>query len=81
MSDIDERRLGDVTVRIDRHLCVGFGDCIDLAPDVFEFDGEGIAVVRGDALAAARERLLAACRACPVDALMVFDCDGAQLAP
>ena len=81
MSDIDERLLGDVTVRIDRHLCVGFGDCIDVAPEVFELDGEGIAVVKPEAEAVARERLISACKACPVDALVVLDSSGLQLAP
>ena len=80
MSDTQERRLGGLLVRIDRHLCVGFGDCVDEAPEVFELDGEGIAVVREDA-EATRERLLDACRACPVDALMLFATNGEQLAP
>ena len=81
MSDIEERRLGEFTVRIDRHLCVGFGDCVELAPDVFELDGEGIAVVRGEAAPVAREHLVAACQSCPVDALVVLDAAGVQLAP
>ena len=81
MSDIDERRVGDVTVRIDRHLCVGFGDCIDAAPEVFELDDDGIAVVKSDAPAVTREHLLAACKACPVDALVAVDATGVQLAP
>ena len=81
MSDIDERRLGDVTVRIDRHLCVGFGDCIELAPDVFELDAQGIAVVRAEALPVARDYLVAACQSCPVDALVMLDAQGVQLAP
>jgi ferredoxin len=81
LSDIDERRLDDVTVRIDRHLCVGFGDCIEVAPEVFELDAEGIAVVRPEPPAVTRERLVSACRACPVDALVVLDAEGVQLAP
>lgn len=81
MSDIDERRLGDLTVRIDRHLCVGFGDCIEVAPEVFEFDDAGIAVFRAGVDAAERELLIAACESCPVDALTLHDASGAQLAP
>ena len=81
MSDIDERRLGDLTVRIDRHLCVGFGDCIEVAPEIFEFDDAGIAVVRPGTASAERERLTAACESCPVDALTLHDAAGAQLAP
>lgn len=70
MADIVEREIGGLTVRLDRHLCVGFGDCIDEAPTVFVFDDEGIAAFRADAdLESARAQLLRACEACPVDAI------------
>lgn len=81
MSEIDEQRVGQLTIRIDRHLCVGFGDCVEVAPDAFELDDEGIAIVRTTADQVGRERLIEACRSCPVDALMAFDESGAQLAP
>ena len=72
-KDVEERRFGDVVVRIDRLLCVGFGDCIDEAPAVFALDDEGVAVFAGDGGGdgpeAVRARLRAACEACPVDAL------------
>ena len=83
MSDgrgVVERRLAGLTVRIDRLLCVGFGDCIDEAPEFFELDAEGVAAFRSDA-AAVRERIVRACAACPVDALTALDEDGRQLAP
>jgi ferredoxin len=81
MSHIDERRVGRLTLRIDRDLCVGFGDCIQVAPEAFELDSEGVAVVIQGAAEVERERLLEACRACPVDALTAHDEDGALLAP
>jgi ferredoxin len=81
LSDITERRVGRLLVRIDRHLCVGFGDCVDEAPEAFQLDGEEIAVLRDEAGRASEESILAACRACPVDALTVFDDQGFQLAP
>jgi ferredoxin len=81
MSHIDERRVGRLTLRIDRDLCVGFGDCIQVAPEAFELDSEGVAVVIQGAEEVERERLLEACRACPVDALTAHDEDGALLAP
>jgi ferredoxin len=82
VSDVVERRLGGLTVRIDRLLCVGFGDCIELAPELWEFDGDGIVAFR-DPLPEAidRDRLITSCGACPVDALSVHDEDGSQLAP
>ena len=81
MSDVVERRLAGLTVRIDRLLCVGFGDCIDDAPESFELDAEGIAAFRDGAAATDRERIVRACDACPVDALTALDEDGRQLAP
>lgn len=68
-------------VRIDRLLCVGFGDCIEVAPDVFEFDDEGVAAFREQRAEIERGRLVAACDSCPVDALSVHDEAGRQLAP
>jgi len=81
VSDLLERRVGGLTVRIDRHLCVGFGDCIDEAPGSFELDGEGIVAFRDDAADVSRERLVRACESCPVDALTLLDADGRQVAP
>lgn len=81
MSDTQEQRFGDLTVRIDRLLCVGFGDCIEVAPEVFEFDDEGIVVFRDDAPEIERDRLITACDVCPVDALEVIDEDGETIVP
>lgn len=80
MSDFDERTVGSLRVRIDRTLCVGFGDCITAAPDGFRLDDEGVAVFM-DPDAVERDRLLRACDACPVDAITVWDGQGTQLVP
>ncbi len=81
MSDIDERRIAGLVVTIDRNLCVGFGDCVDFAPEAFELDGDDIAVFRPDPIDLDADRLAEACRSCPVDALTAFDRDGQQIAP
>lgn len=81
MSDTEERRIGSLTVRVDRTLCVGFGDCIDEAPEAFELDDEGIATFRAGTDPVPAERILEACRSCPVDALVALDEDGRQVAP
>lgn len=80
-GSVEERRIAGVTVRIDRNLCVGFGDCIDEAPESFELDGDGVVVFRSDPEAAGRERIVSACASCPVDALTALDEAGRQLAP
>ena len=80
MQDFDDRMVGDLQVRIDRTLCVGFGDCVTAAPDAFVLDDDGIAVFVVP-LVVDRERLLRACESCPVDALTVWTRDGEQIVP
>ena len=80
MSDLDERTVGDLRIRIDRTLCVGFGDCVTEAPEAFVLDDTGTAIfVNPDKVE--RERLLRACDVCPVDAITVWDESGAQVVP
>ena len=80
MSEFDERSVRELRVRIDRTLCVGFGDCITEAPEAFVLDESGVAIfVEPDAVE--RERLLRACDACPVDAITVWNETGAQIVP
>jgi ferredoxin len=81
MSEIEEGRVAGFTVQIDRLICVGFGDCIEVDPTPFQFDDEGIATLRQELDGVDREALVEACRLCPVDALTVLDPDGEQLVP
>lgn len=81
MSLTEERTLSGLRVIIDKTLCVGFETCIDLAPEVFRLGDDGVVTFIEPTPAIERERLLEACRACPVDALTVFDESGAQLVP
>jgi ferredoxin len=80
MTQIEERSIAGLIIRIDRTLCVGFGDCVDLAPEAFVLDDEGIAVMLPE-IDIARERLIEACDACPVDAITVLAEDGQQIVP
>jgi ferredoxin len=80
VTDFEERAVGDLRVRIDRTLCVGFGDCVTAAPEAFVLDESGTAVFVNPG-AVERERLLRACDACPVDAITVWNELGAQIVP
>jgi len=72
--------VGGLRVRIDRSLCVGFGDCVTLAPQAFVLDADGVAVfLTPDSVT--REELLAACDECPVDAITVWDEENRQIVP
>jgi ferredoxin len=79
-DEYEERIVGGLRVRIDRTLCVGFGDCVTAAPDAFALDDGDVAVfVTPDAVT--REHLVRACASCPVDALTIWDEHGDQLVP
>jgi ferredoxin len=80
VSDIEERVIGGLVVRIDRLLCVGFGDCIEPVGDALVFDDEGIITFTPAADHLRREHLIAACQICPVDALTVHE-NGVLIAP
>ena len=80
MIDVEERVIGGLVVRIDRLLCVGFEDCIDVARDGLVLDDEGIVVFTPEADGLTRDQLMNACRICPVEAITVLE-NGAQIAP
>lgn len=80
MGEAVERRVDGLRIRIDRTLCVGFGECVGAAPQAFALDGEDLVVfVKPEEVP--REQLLQACDACPVDALTVWDEAGQQVVP
>ncbi len=78
--DLTERQVSTLKITIDRTLCVGFGDCVEVAPDAFDLDDDGIAVFRQPELVVP-EVLIEACRICPVDALVVVDETDRQVVP
>jgi ferredoxin len=77
---LDERTVHGLRIVIDRDQCVGFGDCVKEAPEGFKLDADTVAVFVAPQ-AVARERLLHACDACPVDAITVYDETGSQIVP
>jgi len=64
-----------VEITVDRALCIGSGDCVDTAPDVFQLDDEDKAVVV-DPDGAPVDDVVEAARNCPVSAIFVAGEDG-----
>lgn len=67
-------------VTVNRDLCVGLGNCVALAPTVFEFDDENKAVVL-DPSSVDDDALLEAAESCPYDAIIILDNEGNQVYP
>jgi ferredoxin len=57
-----------IIAHIDEHACLAHGDCAAVAPEAFRVDN--IAVVTGGGTDA---QLIAAARACPAGAVLLFD--------
>ncbi len=67
-------------VRVDRDLCTGLGNCVALAPTVFELDDDNKAVVL-DLSSVDDDILLEAAESCPYDAIIIEDDEGNQVYP
>ena len=64
-----------IEITVDRGLCIGSGDCVDTAPDVFQLDDEDKAVVV-DPDGAAVDDVIQAAGNCPVSAIFITGEDG-----
>ncbi|OGN97311.1 MAG: hypothetical protein A2Z77_02530 [Chloroflexi bacterium RBG_13_51_36] len=69
-----------MTVKVDRELCIGVGNCVVIAPTVFELDDQNKVVVL-DPGSVDEETLMEAAKSCPQNAIILEDGDGNQLYP
>jgi ferredoxin len=67
-------------VIIDRDLCQGIGNCVVLAPGVFNLDKENKAVAT-NIEDISQEKIREAAESCPLDAIILQDDDGEQIYP
>lgn len=64
-----------IEITVDRSLCIGSGDCVDTAPNVFQLDEEDKAVVV-DPDGASVDDVIEAAGNCPVSAIFVVGEEG-----
>ena len=64
-----------IEITVDRALCIGSGDCVDTAPNVFQLDEEDKAVVV-DPDGASVDEVTQAAGNCPVSAIFVVGEEG-----
>jgi ferredoxin len=81
VADFLERKIGVLTVRIDRTTCIGTANCAKVAPEIFVLDDERIVTFVVPPADAPPDRIVEACDVCPVDALSILDADGKRLVP
>jgi ferredoxin len=64
-----------------RDICIGAAPCTTIAPDAFELDDEGKAVLKDSWKNVEGKTILEAARSCPVNAIEVYDEDGKKIHP
>lgn len=67
-------------IQVDRDLCVTLAVCLGLAPNTFELDTEGKAVIT-DPDGHDINTLVEAAKGCPVNAIIIHDPSGKRLWP
>jgi ferredoxin len=75
------RKIRNLTMRIDRNLCIGAATCIAIAPKAWALDNEAKAIILDTANEETDETLLAAAKGCPVAAIFLNDETGKQVFP
>ena len=80
-EEIEEHTISGHTIRIDRPLCIGMGNCVAVAPEVFVLGADQIVTFVEAPEDIDPGRLVEACAVCPVDALTAVGPDGEQLVP
>jgi ferredoxin len=61
---------GEMTIEINRDLCMGSGNCSFWAPGVFDLDDDGVAIVI-DPTAAPEDKIILAGQGCPTQAISI----------
>jgi ferredoxin len=75
------RKIRNLTMKIDRDLCIGAATCLAIAPKAWALDNEAKAIILDTAESESDETLLAAAKGCPVMAIILTDETGKQVFP
>lgn len=75
------RKIRNLTMRIDRDLCIGAATCVALAPKAWALDDEAKAIILDTTEEETDLSLLDAAKGCPVMAIFITDENGKQLYP
>lgn len=74
-------KVGKLTIKVDRDLCIGAASCVAVAPKTYALDNDAKAVFLPSAQEENEEIQLDAAKACPVAAIIITDENGKQVYP
>jgi ferredoxin len=75
-----QRTISGLTIEIDESMCIGSGNCVNVAPEIFVIGEDNIVAFKDETPDIDQNRLIESCSVCPVDALIAKD-DGEQIVP
>ena len=75
------KKVGKLTVTMDRNLCIGAASCIAVAPKTWALDDEAKAIILDTASQESAEAIIDSAKACPVAAIIIQDENGRQIYP
>ncbi|MCL4338703.1 ferredoxin [Patescibacteria group bacterium] len=75
------KKVNNVTVVVDRNLCIGAASCVAVAPKTFALDNEAKAIILDTATEDSLDTIMDAAKSCPVAAIIIHDDTGKQLFP
>jgi ferredoxin len=68
------------TIKYHRDKCIGAGSCVQLAPDTWELDDEGLAVLKkAEFTEEELDKQVKAAKSCPAHAIEIFDEAGTKI--
>lgn len=76
-----KRKIRNLTMKIDRDVCIGAATCVAIAPKAWTLDDEAKAIILDTAQSHTDEELINAAKSCPVMAITITDDNGKQVFP
>lgn len=73
--------VGDLTITVDRDLCIGAATCAAIAEKAFGLDEDAKAIILDTADQEKEETIIEAAKSCPVLAIIIEDKTGKRVFP
>ena len=71
----------NLIIKIDRDLCIGTSQCVDVAVKTFTLDNEGVSIILNTAEQEEERLIIEAAQGCPMNAIIIIDKGGKPIYP
>ena len=71
----------NLIIKVNRDLCIGTTQCVDVAAKTFALDVEGISSILNTAEEEEEKLIIEAAQGCPMNAIFITDKDGKPIYP